>query len=54
MTEPTLTVIDSLLDAIALEYEKATPEQREAMSPFCKFFFEIAQDKGFIADGGAI
>ena len=41
MTESTLTAIDSLLDAIALEYEKATPEQREAMSPFCKFFFEL-------------
>jgi hypothetical protein len=54
MTESTLTAIDSLLDAIALEYEQASDEQRETMSPFCKFFYEMAQDNEPVASGGAI
>jgi hypothetical protein len=35
--------LDSLLNTIAENYEKATPEEREKMSPFCKYFYDMAQ-----------
>jgi hypothetical protein len=35
--------LESMLDAIVMQYEQATPDERAAMSPFCKFFYEMAQ-----------
>ncbi len=34
--------LESMLDAIALQYEKATPDERAVMPPFCKFFYDMA------------
>lgn len=41
--ESKLTSLDLILDAIALEYEQASPTEREAMSPFFKMFHDIAK-----------
>ena len=41
--ETKIAAFDLMLDAIASEYELANEEQRENLSPFCKFFYDLSQ-----------
>jgi hypothetical protein len=41
--ENKIAAFDLILDAILSEYENATEEQRELLSPFCKFFYDLVK-----------
>jgi hypothetical protein len=49
-----IAAFDLMLAEIAAQYEHGTEEQRKTMSPFCKFFYEMAQDNEPVASGGAV
>lgn len=46
-----LTQLDSMLNAIVQAYDKATPVERESMSPFFKMFHDMVKSES--VEGGA-